>query len=44
MSVDHKRETVKGAYSGDKWKQKVDSMPDDQVTAVYIRLKGQGKV
>jgi hypothetical protein len=44
MNTNQKREAVKGAYSGDKWKQKVDNMSDDQITAIYIRLKAQGKV
>lgn len=44
MNTDQKRDAVRGAYSGDKWKKKVDDMSDDQVTAIYIRLKAQGKV
>lgn len=44
MNVDEKRKAVMGAYAGKKWKDKVDKMSDDQVTAIYIRLKGQGKV
>lgn len=44
MATIDKREAVKGAYPGKKWKDKVDLMTDDQVTAIYIRLKAQGKV
>lgn len=44
MKIDEKREALKGAYSGDKWINKVKDMTDDQVTAIYLRLKGQGKV
>jgi hypothetical protein len=44
MNINHKREALKGAYSGDKWAKKVDGMSDSQVTAMYLRLKGQGKV
>ncbi len=44
MAKIDKRDAVKGAYKGEKWKLKVDNMTDDQVTAIYIRLKGQGKV
>lgn len=38
------REAVKAAYPSRKWETKVDHMSDDQVTAVYLRLKLQGKV
>lgn len=44
MKVEQKRKAVRQAYPSDKWKKKVDEMTDDQVTAIYIRLKGQGKV
>lgn len=44
MKIEAKREAVKGVYSGEKWKTKVDEMTDEQVTAIYSRLKGQGKV
>jgi hypothetical protein len=44
VKVEQKREAVRTAYDGDKWKKKVDGMTDDQVTAIYIRLKSQGKV
>lgn len=44
------REAVKGAYRNlngqpaPKWATKVNHMTDEQVTAVYLRLKKQGKV
>lgn len=46
MKIDKKREQLKGAYpgSGEKWAKKVDNMTDDQVAAMYLRLKDQGKV
>lgn len=44
MDVKQKREALKGAYPGEKWAEKVDTMSDKQVTATYLRLKGQGKV
>jgi hypothetical protein len=44
MKIEKKREAVREAYSGEKWKDKVDKMSDDQITAIYIRLKTQGKV
>lgn len=44
MKIDQKREALKGAYSGERWIKKVEKMSDDQVTAIYSRLKAQGKV
>lgn len=43
--ISKKREAVIAAYPGSsKWKSKVTKMPEDQVIAVYLRLKAQGKV
>lgn len=39
-----KREAVKAAYPGNAWQQKVQKMSDNQIVAVYFRLKAQGKV
>lgn len=45
MTVEGMREALLVAYSGDKWKRKVWSMPDNQVIAVYKSIKGRyGKV
>lgn len=38
------REAVMNAYGGSEWKKKVEKMPDYQVTAVYLRLKDQGRI
>lgn len=38
------REAVKTVYPSQKWSRKVDLMNDDQVIAIYKRLKAQGKV
>lgn len=38
------REAVKAAYPSRKWATKVSKMDDQQVIAVYLRLKSQGKV
>jgi hypothetical protein len=39
------REAVKAAYPhSTKWATKVSRMSDQQVTAVYLRFKSQGKV
>lgn len=39
-----KREAVLRAYSGDKWAAKVAKMTDQQLIAVYLRLKRTNKV
>lgn len=44
MKVDEKREALKAVYSSDKWKRKVAGMTEPQVTAIYLRLKDQGKI
>lgn len=38
------REAVKSAYPGPKWAKRVDNMEDDQIVAVYMRLRIQGKI
>lgn len=41
----NKREELKKAYpNSDSWKEKVEKMSEGQVTAIYIRLKAQGKL
>lgn len=46
MKIEKKREALKGAYpgSGERWHKRVDEMSDDQVTAMYLRLKEQGRI
>jgi hypothetical protein len=39
-----KRELVKQAYPTQTWKDKVKKMPDNQIVAVYLRLRRQGKI
>lgn len=41
MTVERMREALLVAYSGDKWKRKVWSMPDNQVIAVYKSMKSR---
>jgi len=36
------REAVKAAYRSKLWAAKVDEMGEDQVVAIYMRLKAQG--
>lgn len=38
------REALKTAYSGKKWQKRVSEMSDQQVIAVYLRLKKQNKI
>lgn len=39
------REAVKNVYSGStRWAEKVDKMSPNQVTAIYLRFKAEGKL
>jgi hypothetical protein len=38
------REKVKAVYNSKAWRDKIDKMDEDQVVAIYMRLKIQGKV
>lgn len=38
------RAAVSAAYSGKQWHEKVRKMPDDQIIAIYKRLKAQNKI
>lgn len=43
--VEQKRKSLLDAYPlSSAWKMKVKKMSEDQVVAVYLRLKGQGRV
>ena len=43
--IHFKRQLVKDAYSNSpKWNKKVDGMTDQQVIAVYFRLKKQNQI
>lgn len=44
MANEKEREALKQAYPSKRWADKVKKMPDDQVVAVYLRLKKQGKI
>ncbi|MET0785914.1 MAG: hypothetical protein ABWY25_04350 [Paenisporosarcina sp.] len=41
---DKYREELKKAYPSKNFAEKVDKMRPDQVTAIYIRLRSQGKL
>lgn len=38
------REQLKKVYSGAAWAKKVNLMNASQVSAIYLRLKAQGKI
>lgn len=44
MSTDEMRQALKRVYPGPKWSHKVDQMNNEQVIAVYVRLKQQNKL
>lgn len=44
MAVEQMREALKSVYRSPKWKRKVDNYPDNQVVAIYKRLKLQNQV
>jgi hypothetical protein len=43
-STDKTRHALLQAYPGKGWAKKVNKMTDSQVTAVYLRLRAQGKI
>lgn len=44
MTVGDMRSLVAKAYNGDKWKNKVRNMPDDQIVAIYYKMASTGKI
>lgn len=42
--IPQKRRLVKEAYDGKTWHDKVDKMSDQQIIAVYFRLKRTNKI
>lgn len=44
MGTQAEREAVKKIGKSASWTAKVDKMTDAQITAIYIRLKSQGKL
>lgn len=42
--TEKKRQALLAAYPGPSWADKVKRMPEDQVIAVYLRLKAQNKI
>jgi hypothetical protein len=45
VGVEKERQAVlKIGLFPNQWKEKVNKMPDNQVLAIYLRLKSQGKL
>lgn len=44
MNTLAKRAALKTAYTGKRWKAKVDKMSDEQVLAIYRNLQLQNKL
>jgi len=45
MITRQEKELVKQAYPHSKtWATKVERMPDHQITAIFLRLKREGKI
>ena len=44
MASNQEREALKKAYPSKRWAEKVDRMSEAQITAIYIRLRAQGKL
>lgn len=43
-TVQEERTSLASVYPGRAWSDKVRRMSDSQVTAIYLRLKQQGKI
>jgi hypothetical protein len=43
-SIESKRNAVASAYSGRKWRDMVEKMPEHQVIALYLKFKAQKKI
>ena len=39
MNIRNMRDFVAAGYRGDKWKNKVDRMSDQQITAIYYSMQ-----
>jgi hypothetical protein len=44
MNAMHEREYLKAIYPNAKWIAKINRMGDQQVIAIYIRIKGAAQV
>lgn len=44
QTLSERREAVKTAYKNQAWAERVKEMTEEQVTAIYLRLKAQNKI
>lgn len=44
LDISQMREKIADAYNGDGWKKKVRFMPNDQVIAIFYRMKKKGQI
>lgn len=44
MAAEAERQALLKVYKSQKWANKVKKMRDDQVVAIYLRLKSQNKL
>lgn len=44
MDVSQMREKCAEAYDGDRWKNRVKYMPDNQIIALYYSLRQRGRI
>lgn len=42
MTVEEQRTAISKVYPTEKWKNKVENMPEDQVIAIYLAFEGRG--
>ena len=43
MTIYQMRAAIASVYSGEKWKRKVQNMPEDQIIAVYYSFLENGR-
>ena len=44
MSVEQMRAKIIEVYEGDRWRRRVQLMPDNQVIAIYRRMRDRGQL
>ena len=44
IHVDQRQELLKLYPNSERWKEKVLKMPDNQVTAIYLRARNEGRL
>lgn len=44
MPIHEARKIIRNVYTSTSWASKVDKMSDNQIQAIYIRFKAEGKL